>query len=96
MADAVEQLRDQWPYREPIPKHVSIHAAIVTYVDNKRARDLSNTYGCPEDILEPNPDVHWVGIITDDCQIRSHDGSRIRHDKEGPRVEITLRPFLDN
>lgn len=94
MTDAITQLRAQWPFREPIPIGVDVHAQIVTFASDHRKRDLSNSYGCPEDTLQPNKKHGWVGIIADDSQIKSHDGSRILYDKDLPRVEITLKQCI--
>lgn len=33
------------------------------------------------------------GVLTDDSQVKSLDGSRIKLDRERPRVEIVLRPL---
>lgn len=91
---ARKQLPPQWPFNEAIPKRIRVSAKIVTYAHDRRARDLDNTYGCPQDAIQPHGD--WWGIIEDDCQIASHDGSRLRYDKDNPRVEITLTPFIED
>lgn len=90
---ALRQLPAQWPFAEPIPEEVHVNAAIVTYAHDKRRRDLDNTFGVAQDALQPTSG--WSGILTNDCQIKSLDGSRLRYDKENPRVEITLTPFRE-
>lgn len=59
------------------------------YRKTKRRVDLTNLLGCTDDCLVKS------GIIEDDnCNILvSHDGSRVFHDKENPRVEIEIREF---
>jgi hypothetical protein len=36
-----------------------------------------------------------AGVLVDDFQIASHDGSRRYLDRQNPRVEITLTPFRE-
>ena len=57
------------------------------YRETKHRVDLTNLLEGIDDIL-----VHY-GVIKDDSwkYIVSHDGSRIRFDKENPRTEITIR-----
>ena len=100
---AIAQIRAQWPFGESIPETISIHAKIITYVPDKRKRDLDNTFGGPLDAMMPERPISkvkkgkpWCGVITDDTQIKSLDGSRLRYDKQRPRVEITLRPYIES
>ena len=67
------------------PLEGDIEATMLFYVPDKRKRDLVNLLQLPCDILED------CGIITDDSQIKSFDGSRIYTDKKYPRTEIILR-----
>lgn len=103
------QLRAQWApvFREPIPKSVLINAAIVTYLPTRQLPDASALYEAPQDALQActrqceakrmkNPG--WVcrkhaGVIENDVQVCSHDGSRRLYDKNNPRVDIVLTPY---
>jgi Holliday junction resolvase RusA-like endonuclease len=60
---------------------------IVTYAHDRRRRDLDNSLSGPLDALVA------AGVLGDDAQVKSLDGSRLLYDKENPRVEIRLRPF---
>lgn len=62
----------------------AIHAQFTFYVPDRRKRDLSNLYEFPQDCLEE------AGIIENDNQIFSHDGSRMKYDPQYPRTEISL------
>jgi Holliday junction resolvase RusA-like endonuclease len=65
-------------------------ASIVSYVADRRRRDLDNSLSAPLDAMVR------AGIIGDDDQVKSLDGSRLRYDKTNPRVEITIMwPFVD-
>jgi len=68
-----------------------VHMVVSTYLQNERHRpDLSNTYQGPEDLLQA------CGVIKNDQQVKSHDGSRIYVVKDEPeRVEIKIYRFLD-
>lgn len=61
-----------------------VHAEFHFYVKDKTHGDLSNYYELPQDALEK------AGIIKNDKQIYSHDGSRIHIDKIWQRTEIKL------
>ena len=80
--DAVMQLRTQWAGRSPIA--AMVNARITSYLPTRRKTDASNLYQAPEDALQA------AGVLLDDWQIESHDGSRRSYDKERPRVEIEL------
>ena len=90
MKEADKQLRQQWTFTKPIPEAITMNAAIVTYMQTRRKADASNLYQAPEDALQA------AGVITDDYQIRTHNGSDRRYDKNDPRVEITLTPARKN
>jgi len=101
MRDAVGQLRAQWAllFREPIPRHIELNAAIRSYLPTRRTTDASNLYQGVEDAMQvcgPKCKVGCkmhAGVLTDDAQIRTHDGSDRLYDKHNPRVEITLSPY---
>jgi len=69
---AIAVLCEQWGRRPPIVDAVNL--AIVSYGAWKRSGgnipDASNLYQLPEDLLEA------AGILEDDRQVESHDGSR--------------------
>lgn len=97
---AAEQLRAQRPFSEPLPKDLLLNAQIVSYMHDARSIDASNLYQGPEDVMQacqpkcrPSCKMH-AGIIEDDSAIESHDFSRRFIDRERPRVEITLTPFV--
>lgn len=98
---AAAQLRRQWEsvFREPLPKHVELNAAIVSYLPERRLIDASNLYQGPEDVLQvhqpkckPRCKLH-ASILEDDSAIRTHCGSDRLLDRRHPRVEITLTPY---
>ena len=54
--------------------------------------DLVNLLQGTDDIL-----VHYNVLADDNCKIvAAHDTSRVRYDKEHPRVEITITPLADS
>lgn len=57
------------------------------YVPDKRKRDLVNLIQLPQDLLQE------AGIIEDDSQIKSLDGSTILLDRKNPRTEIYIEPY---
>jgi hypothetical protein len=102
MREASAQLRWQWSscFHEPIPGNVQINAAIRSYLPTRRKTDSSNLYQGPEDVMQcctprckPGCDRH-AGVIVDDHQIRTHNGSDRLFDRENPRVEIVLTPYV--
>lgn len=64
-----------------------LHATFLFYRDTHAPADLSNLYELVQDALQK------TGIIKNDTQIESHDGSRKLYDPDNPRTEIILRPF---
>lgn len=61
----------------------------VYYMHTRRAVDLTNLLESTDDIL-----VHCGVLADDNCRIiASHDGSRVRYDKQNPRTEITITRF---
>lgn len=61
------------------------------YMRTRRRVDLTNLLEATDDILVNS------GVLEDDnCRIiQSHDGSRVYHDKDNPRVEITIKQLDD-
>lgn len=82
--DALKQIAKYRP-TEPIKEPVAV--SCVYYMPTSRRVDLTNLIAATHDILVK------AGILLDDsCDIiYSVDGSRVRYDKENPRVEITVR-----
>jgi Holliday junction resolvase RusA-like endonuclease len=92
LRSATRQLAEQWAQisTKPIPPDMLVQASIVSYLGSRRRVDLSNSYQAVEDALQ------HAGVLANDWQIASHDGSRRRYDKANPRVEITLTPAEDS
>lgn len=63
-----------------------INLKVEYYMPTRHRVDLCNLLNATCDILVAG------GVIEDDnCKIvASHDGSRVRYDKDNPRVEITI------
>lgn len=75
--------------REPIT--TPVHVKTLYYLATARTPDLCNLMAATHDILE------HCGIIANDEQIKSVDGSRIMgKDADNPRAEITLQPMEDD
>ena len=66
-----------------------INLKCVYYRKTKHTVDLANLFAATCDILSD------CGVIKDDnCKIVvSHDGSRVKYDKECPRVEISIEKY---
>ena len=68
-----------------------VNVKCVYYMPTKRKVDLVN-------LLEATCDLLVQGkVLKDDCAaiVASHDGSRVRYDKDRPRVEIEIRPIAE-
>lgn len=64
-----------------------VNVRCIYYMPDKRRVDLVNLLEATNDIL-----VKYDVLKDDNCNIVvSHDGSRVRCDKENPRVEIEIR-----
>ena len=64
-----------------------VAVSFVAYTRTLQRIDLSNMVQLYEDALQIG------GVLRNDSQIRSLDGTRQRHDPRNPRVEITIVPF---
>jgi hypothetical protein len=99
--DAVRQLWAQWGpfFPRPIPKTVELNAAIRSYLPTRQLTDASNLYQGVEDAMQScgpkckSTCMMHAGVIEDDVQIRTHNGSDRLYNKENPRVEIVLTPY---
>ena len=71
------------------PIYDPVEVVCVFYMATRRAVDLTNLLEAADDMLVAN------GILGDDNStvIKSHDGSRVKYDKENPRTEITIKEF---
>ena len=86
-ADCLKQITGQ--YRQRINYRVNIKYLFYmkkNYLTTKGVIDLVGLEQAMNDILTD------AGVIEDDCCriVAGHDGSRVRHDKDNPRVEITI------
>ncbi|MBR6613195.1 MAG: RusA family crossover junction endodeoxyribonuclease [Clostridia bacterium] len=68
-----------------------VNIKAIFYVQTKRKIDLTNLLEALDDMLVT------TGVIEDDNRdiIAGHDGSRVYHDKENPRIEVTIEEMLD-
>lgn len=59
------------------------------YMPTRRRVDLANLISAMDDVL-----VHWK-ILADDNRdvIAGHDGCRVYHDKDDPRIEVIITPM---
>lgn len=75
------------PPKQPIETPVTLSA--IYYMPTKRKVDLCNLLAATCDIFVK------CGIIADDNSniVVSHDGSRVRYDKENPRVEVVVEDY---
>lgn len=66
-----------------------VNVQCVYYMPTRRRVDLVNLLEATDDILVA------AGVLEDDnCRIvAAHDGSRVDHDKNNPRVEITITSY---
>lgn len=60
-------------------------------MDTKRRVDLTNLLSATDDALQT------ANVIVDDCStiVVSHDGSRVLYDKNNPRTEIYIKPYVE-
>lgn len=68
-----------------------VNVACVYFMATHRKVDLCNLIEATLDILVK------AGVIADDNAnvVASHDGSRVRYDREDPRVEITISKLVE-
>lgn len=68
-----------------------VNVRCIYYMPDKRRVDLVNLLEATDDILVK------YGVLKDDNSeiVLSHDGSRVRYDKDNPRVEIEIREVGD-
>lgn len=86
-ADCLKQITGQ--YRQRITDRVNVRCLFYMkkdYITTNGVIDLTGLLQAINDILVD------AGVIEDDCCriVAGHDGSRVLHDKENPRVEIEI------
>lgn len=71
--------------------HYPVNIQCLFYVDVRRRVDLANLLNAIDDAM-----VH-SGLLIDDNRdiIAAHDGSRVYHDKDRPRIEIKITELKD-
>lgn len=90
--DALKQIEDRYGgFHHPLIT-TPVNIQCVFYMQTKRSVDLPNLLESVDDILVKS------GVIEDDASriVAAHDGSRVKYDKENPRVEITIEGFKDD
>lgn len=100
---AAQEIADQWGrvFSEPLPKGTPVLIRVLTYLPNRMGwPDLAATYEGPQDVLEchrkackPKCAKHG-GVYFNDKDVFGHPGSVRLVDKENPRVELRITPFL--
>lgn len=75
---------------QPIDKPITL--TVEYYMSTHRRVDLVNLLEGTCDML-----VHY-GVLKDDNSniVKSHDGSRVKYDKEHPRCEIEIKEFIEH
>lgn len=75
--------------RPKIPIDYPVNIQCMFYMKTRRKVDALNLLAAIDDILVSS------GILDDDNSriVVSHDGSRVLHDKDNPRTEITITRF---
>lgn len=73
----------------PQPIDYPVNVECIYYMKTERRVDQLNLLEATDDILVA------AGVLLDDNAkiVAAHDGSRVRYDKNNPRVEITITPF---
>ena len=85
LADCMEQ--KAWNKNIDYPVEIKC----LYYMDTKRRVDLTNLLSATDDALQT------ANVIVDDCStiVVSHDGSRVLYDKNNPRTEIYIKPYVE-
>jgi hypothetical protein len=100
-ADARVQLQAAWGRRPALEHGVNLCA---TFYRDKDIGDLGNYLAALCDVLQRQRKyikaartwaVEWPGIVADDRLILGFDGSRLKVDRDRPRVELTLTSLRD-
>lgn len=69
-----------------------VNACCVYYMATRRRVDLLNLLEASMDLLVE------AGVLADDNSriVAGHDGSRVRYDKDNPRVEIVIEDMVED
>jgi len=81
-----------WFIPKPVkPIDEPVEVKCLFYMPTHRSCDLTNLLQSIDDIMVK------AGLLKDDNfkVICSHDGSRVRYDKENPRTEVYITPFKE-
>jgi hypothetical protein len=93
--DAVDQLRRQW---DGVPLDCDVTVRALIYRDANRG-DLVGYLQAIGDALQGGGSRMKTKrkpcVLLDDSQIMSWDGARLLIDKERPRVELLIEPYVD-
>lgn len=88
--------KDSLPYFYRVKQQVGVvnypvNIQCIFYMDARRKVDLSNLLNAVDDAMVKS------GLILDDNRdiIAGHDGSRVFHDKENPRIELEITEIKD-
>lgn len=78
-------------FLKPLKISTAVNVKCLFYMDTHRIVDLPNLEEAIDDIM-----VKYEVVVDDNSRIiASHDGSRVRYDKENPRTEIVITEFKD-
>lgn len=87
--ECIKQIREQnVDSCEELWGDASLHVCVKFYNTTHHKRDLNNLQQAIADTLQK------AGVIKNDCLIESWDGSRKMYDKDKPRLEIVIEPFI--
>ena len=84
-----------YPHLRPKPEapiNTPVHIKYLFYMGTRRKVDKLNLQAAADDLLV------LTDIIKDDNAsiVKSHDGTRVRYDKENPRTEIYIYDFEED
>ena len=73
-------------FLKPLGINQPVNVKCLFYMGSRRVVDLPNLLSAIDDVL-----VKYNVVVDDNSKIiATHDGSRVRYDKENPRTEITI------
>jgi Holliday junction resolvase RusA-like endonuclease len=88
--------KNSLPYLYRVKQEVGVvnypvNIQCIFYMDARRKVDLSNLLNAVDDAMVKS------GLILDDNRdiIAGHDGSRVYHDKDNPRIELEINELKD-
>lgn len=86
--DAKRQIAAQLPTGFSAIQTPIVMRALI-YRGDARSSDMLNHLAAVSDLIQA------TGVVVNDRLVMSTDGSRLRIDRENPRVEITIEPFTE-